>query len=305
MRWLRKHVAQFDVVHIHLGRDLVTLPATHIVRRSGVPYVAQPHGMIARSSNRLAGPLDFLMTRRNLQSAKAVYFLTSTERTELAAVAQLRNLRFLPNGVPATTDQPQSPSGKPEVLFLARLHPRKRPDMFVDAAAILLKQGLEANFVIAGPDEGMLTSLKAEVSGSHLPDIRFEGPVAPENVMQRLCRSAIYVLPSVDEPFPMTVLEAMSAATPVIITTSCGLAEHVRNSRGGIVIEPTTTALVSAIKSLLESPGKAREIGNAARAYVRTHMSVDAVVTELEAMYSTANRDNKTSPRKGLRRYLD
>ena len=48
----------YDVVHVHVARDFVTLPAATIARRAGVPYVLQPHGMIDPSDHALARPLD-------------------------------------------------------------------------------------------------------------------------------------------------------------------------------------------------------------------------------------------------------
>src|SRR5450432_1963819 len=45
-RHLWKHVRDYDVVHIHMARDLITMPAAIIARLRKVPYVLQTHGMI-------------------------------------------------------------------------------------------------------------------------------------------------------------------------------------------------------------------------------------------------------------------
>src|SRR3954466_2136317 len=46
LRWVRTQLPQTDVVHVHLARDLITLPVALLARRSGARYVVQPHGMV-------------------------------------------------------------------------------------------------------------------------------------------------------------------------------------------------------------------------------------------------------------------
>lgn len=83
VRWLWRELAATDVVHVHMGRELVTLGAAELTRRRGVPYVLQTHGMVVPSDNRLAGPLDAFVTRRVLRDAGAVLCLTPLEREQV------------------------------------------------------------------------------------------------------------------------------------------------------------------------------------------------------------------------------
>src|SRR5512133_1426696 len=52
LAWLRREMPTCDVVHIHLARDLITLPLALLAQRLGVRYVVQPHGMIDASDKR-------------------------------------------------------------------------------------------------------------------------------------------------------------------------------------------------------------------------------------------------------------
>jgi glycosyltransferase involved in cell wall biosynthesis len=125
--WFRRNRTDFDVVHIHFGRDFVVLPVAVAARRHGIAYVLQTHGVVTPSDRPLAAPLDAVWTRKVLRDAGTVFFLTPQERQQLEAVAgaQLR-LAQLGNGVPDYPGMVGSP-GTPEVLFVARMHPRKRP----------------------------------------------------------------------------------------------------------------------------------------------------------------------------------
>ncbi len=97
------------------------------------------------------------------------------------------------------------------MLFLARLHPRKRPTMFVRMAAALVEAGIDAHFSLVGPDEGEGAAVAKLIEQSSLQSrVSYEGPLKPAQSISRMRRAKVYVLPSVDEPYPMSVLEAMS-----------------------------------------------------------------------------------------------
>ena len=97
---------RFDVVHVHLGRDLTTLPAAAAALASGTPYVVQTHGMIDASNRALARPLDALLTRRVLAGAAEVLLLTDRDELDVAQVLRGRpwRPRRLPNGVETQPD---------------------------------------------------------------------------------------------------------------------------------------------------------------------------------------------------------
>ena len=152
-------------MHIHLARELVVLPVAVAARRRGIPYVLQTHGMVVPSSHPLAAPLDAVWTRKVLRDAGAVFYLTPQEREQLGAVAgpHLRLVQ-LGNGVPDYPPAVEAP-GPPEVLFAARMHPRKRPIAFVEMAKALLDAGVDARFTLVGPDEGEGPALRAGAQG--------------------------------------------------------------------------------------------------------------------------------------------
>lgn len=286
-RHLRTLAAGADVVHIHAARDLVTLPVAAWARRHGVPYVLQTHGMIDPSNNPLAAPLDAVLTRPVLRGAKHIFYLTEHERRALIRVAGTRlRLRELANGVPIPT-QPASASGRVEVLYLARLAPRKRPDAFVKMALRVAARFPNTSFRLVGPDEGRAAeTMRLIGAAAGAADIMWEGPIGPEAVAERMSRARIYVLPAVDEPYPMSVLEAMALGIPVVITESCGLASIVRGSGSGVVVDETIEELAAAVARILADPDAAEAMGHAGRKAARESLSMAAVATALDNAYS-------------------
>ncbi|GAA3196089.1 glycosyltransferase [Rhodococcus baikonurensis] len=289
--WLHKHIREFDVVHIHLARDLVTLPAAKLALAYGIPVFAQTHGMIDETDKLLAKPLDAALTIPVLKRARTVFYLTEREHADLQSVVGDGHLNLveLNNGIPEAEDLESRPCNRydpPEVLYLARLQARKRPQVFVEAAKELLDSGHTARFSIVGPDEGEAEAVNGLIERSgHSTFIRYEGPLPFDKSAARFRQASVYVLPSVNEPFPMSVLEAMAAGLPVVVTDTCGLAPLIRDGRCGLVIDDATESLTAAISSLLKDPVAAAEMGARARSVARERLGMPAVRAVLETQY--------------------
>lgn len=288
--WLLRRRGEFDVVHIHLARDLVTLPVAAACLVLRIPYVLQTHGMIDPSERLLARALDLLAVRRVLRGAAALLVLRDIEREQLEAVARAPlPITAVANGMPLPPPGPSLPDRARRVLFLARLQQRKRPLAFIEAARALNPAHPAVDFRLVGPDEGEGPAVRAAIAQQPLDgQLHWDGPVAPQDAQDALADCDIYVLPSHDEPFPMTVLEAMSLGRPVVISHDCGLADHVRRSGAGIVIGPGGPTLVQALEQLLDDAALRRSCGAAGRDLVRTELSLEAVIDRLEPIYRAA-----------------
>lgn len=287
----RRLVRDADVVHVHLARDLVTLPVALAALRAGKPLVLQTHGMVDPSEKLLAKVLDAVAVRRLLRGADAVLYLTPHEREGLDAVVggRLASAVRLVNGTPAQEERP-APGGAPRILYSARLQARKRPVDFVDAAPAVLAAHPDAEFVVAGPDEGELAAVRARIASLGLSD-RFTvpGALSSSEVLTELRRAHVYVLPSVDEPFPMSVLEALSVGVPSVVTHSNGLARDIAAAGAGRAVEPGPAGVAAAVLSLLD-PGQNGAASKAARELAADSFSMDAVLDTLLPVYEGARR---------------
>ncbi len=295
LRWVYRHVADFDVVHVHMARDFLTLPAALIATSKGVRTVLQTHGMVDESQHALSRPLDAVATRRALRSASTVLYLTEAERASLTAVAgETLHLRRLINGVPVSTLQSDGASRARtdlEVLFLARLQARKRPGAFVAAAATLLAEFPDVTFSLVGPDEGEGPDVERAIGDlASNGRVTWQGPIAREETVARMADADVYVLPSVDEPYPMSVLEALSAGLPVIVTDSCGLADDINTAGVGIVVSSDVEELADAMRRLISAPALRLAMARRARALAEQKFSMAAVAEELASTYAATQR---------------
>ncbi|MFD3545748.1 glycosyltransferase [Streptomyces sp. NPDC058655] len=284
-------VREADVVHVHLARDLVTLPVALAALRAGKPLVLQTHGMVDPSGRLLAKVLDAVAVRRLLRAADAVLYLTPHEREGLDAVAgaPLARAVRLVNGTPAQEERPPL-EGPPRVLYAARLQARKRPVDFVDAVPAVLAAHPGAEFVVAGPDEGERAAVLRRIAELGLADrVHVPGALSGRDVLRELRRAHVYVLPSVDEPFPMSVLEALSVGVPAVVTHSNGLAREIAAAGAGHAVAPGPAGVAAAVLALLE-PAANRKASAAARTLAAGSFSMDSVLDTLLPVYEGALR---------------
>lgn len=277
-----------DVVHVHAGRDLVSIAALAVAALRRKRFVAQTHGMVqprraaaVRLFDRVYVPL--------LRRARGCLVLTEQERRAVAEVIGAGGppLVTLPNGVrPERGGGAEDRRRDREVLFLARLHPRKRPDAFVEMAALVHRRMPDVRFTLYGADEGVLPAVRRLIDAHGLEGVvSYGGALGHAEALRAYARAAVYVLPSVDEPFGMTVIEALSAGTPVVCTNTCGIAEELARRGAAMVTDGSPREMAEAVCGLLADDHKRGALVEAGRRAVAEAFSVHAVADRLEAIY--------------------
>jgi glycosyltransferase involved in cell wall biosynthesis len=289
-KYLREALPQLDVVHIHLGRHIIPVTAARLAERAGVPLVLQTHGMVMPDNRLKSRLVDRLAVRSILENASTALALTQKEAAGLENVSpDIFKVQTIRNGIASAPswNEASDETSTPEVLFIARLHPRKRVLAFAEMAAILFRRGIRASFRVVGPDEGDLPALLRFIAETPT-DLSYEGTIAPGSAGQRLRRASVYVLPSVGEVFPMTVLEALSVGTPVVMTDDCGISSELSNADAAVVTDGTALAMADAVELLLTDVQLRARIKAGMSNAISTTFGIDAVVNNLELIYSEA-----------------
>ena len=291
--WAWRNVKSFDVVHLHLARDLVTLPVGLIAMLRKVPFVIQGHGMIDPTNKLLGRILDRLFTRKLLLRAESILYLTPTEENDIKEVSRNHNAKmsFLPNGVPLGGMEYDHKARY--VSFISRLQDRKHPEIFVQMAAILNTRGSEYEFRIAGADEGRLAQTLEAIRVTNLgAQIEYLGSLEHEGVLELLSQTKILVLPSVNEPFPMIILEALSQSVPVVITGSCGLAPYITKGKAGIVTDRSPENIAEAVQTIMAD---IQTFSENAQRLSRSDFSMTQIVEQLNQHYELATHGKRNT----------
>jgi glycosyltransferase involved in cell wall biosynthesis len=169
---------------------------------------------------------------------------------------------------------------RPIVLTPARLHPQKGHDVLLDA----IRGVPEATFVLAG-DGPLRGPLEARARALGIADrVVFLGE--RDDVPDLLAAADLFVLPSLWEGLPLSLLEAMAAEKPVIATAIGGTDEAVSDGRTGLLVPPSDpVALAEAIRRLLRDPDLARQLAHAGKARVQREFAEGPMVARISGIY--------------------
>jgi glycosyltransferase involved in cell wall biosynthesis len=270
--------------------------------------------LLARTVGRLAGVPLILTSRRNVHIGPPVREhlkrLTASWDTRSIAVCELArqveieragaapdNVIVICNGIdagrfPILTPEARTtarrhlgvPADVPVLGAVGRLHPQKGLPDLLSAFQVLKSPRPKAHLLIVGDGECRV-DLGRQVQQRHLAGaVTFTGQ--RDDVPQLLALMDVFVLASHWEGLPNVVLEAMAAGLPVVATTVGGTPEVVVDGVTGFLVPPRDPeALADAILRLLRDPDLRRRMGEAGRARVAEHFSVEQMVGKTEALY--------------------
>jgi len=146
----------------------------------------------------------------------------------------------------------------PKILFFSRLATRKGLGLLMKAIPRITRK-VDAHFVFAG-------SGRSSLLGAPRKDCTLLGYVHANEVPYLYASSDVFILPSLYENFPASILEAMATECAVISSDVGGVAEMVVNGRNGITIPPgDVDSIVDSVTRLVEDEKFRRELGKSGR----------------------------------------
>lgn len=258
-----------DVVLAQTRFFLTTLLAAFSAARHGRRIHVLDHGSGPLRANPAFSAASMAYERAVTAALKAFaprFLAVSSASAAWLSGFNIQHAGILPNGIAARAEMPvRSPSaGRTVVFFAGRLLPDKGVRELTDAVELLAGEGYDVALRIAG--QGPLAAwLAARASRSAF--LTFLGPLSPERVAAELDDATVFVNPSnYAEGLPTILLEAGSAALPVISTPRGGSTELIANGDTGWVISRGEPALIAAaLRDAIAQPHEA--IGRGARLF--------------------------------------
>jgi glycosyltransferase involved in cell wall biosynthesis len=107
------------------------------------------------------------------------------------------------------------------VLYLGRISRSKNLDLLAKSMVYVREEVRDVELVLAGPDEGLAAGI-IEYSRRKGVKVKYLGPVTEDMKHKLYLRSSVYALPSLYEPFGITLLEAAQHGLPPVITGDGG-----------------------------------------------------------------------------------
>lgn len=298
---LARLVPSFDVLHLHSVFLWPTLAASLVARRTGVPYVLAPRGMlvsdlITKKSRLLKTAWIRLFERSTIAHAAAVHVTSKVEAEEMSKLGlRPRHLAIVANGIDMPEHEVAAPLKENRyILCLGRLSWKKGIDRLICAMAHVPNVEL----IVAGNDEeGLCSRLKMIAADVGVSDrVRFTGPVYGEAKWSLIQHAEIFALASHSENFGIAVLEAMACGIPVVVTPEVGLSEVILSVGAGRVVLGEPEAFGQAIRELVADAELRRACGANGRKAVEQNFSWEIIAQRIRAVYDAYAMHNE-SPR--------
>ena len=242
-----------DIIHAHVTGHLHPYLAMKAARKLKAKFIITTH-CPWESKRSLSGAIANWISYKFfpvLKHANAVIAITPWEHKFLKAKGvDENNIHTIPNGMDKIFFEKIKPNKFKEkhnipkdhkiVLFFGRLNYTKNPQMFIKVAKSILHERNDVTFVICGPDEGELDSVK-EMINNLTPiiqdDIRLLPPTRDRHVVVEMYQASdVYLLPSRREGLPLTLFEAYAAGLPVIASAVNGVPYELKDNHNGFLL---------------------------------------------------------------------
>jgi glycosyltransferase involved in cell wall biosynthesis len=180
------------------------------------------------------------------------------------------------------------------LLFLSRIHPKKGCDLLIEAFARVAAEDPALRLLMAGPDqEGWRSKLEALARSRGIADrITWTGMLQGDLKWGAFRVADAFVLPSHQENFGITVVEALACGLPVLITDKVNIWREIAKAEAGFVEADTLSGVTALLQRWLSAPSEAVEsMREHARTCFERHFEirraarklVDVIETCLEA----------------------
>jgi glycosyltransferase involved in cell wall biosynthesis len=216
-----------------------------------------------------------------------------------AGIVRRENLAILNNGVAIPSNPfryPPRVASRFQWLAVGRLAPVKDYPTLLRAFATLPGQPT-LQIAGEGPDKQPLRKLAAELKIENR--IQFAG--FHRDIQPLLCAADGFVLSSLWEGLPMSVLEASATGLPVVATNGPGTRETIQPGLTGLIVRVgDATALAQAMAEVMAmQPDQRNQMGANGREFVEAHFSLPNIVSQWEQLYSRLLAEHPRASRHG------
>lgn len=293
LRMLRGGV---DILHSHkFGSN---------VWAAGLTFLSRPPVFIAHEHTwSYSGDRRRILLDRRLIAPRADAFV-AVSRDDQRKMVEIERIppektRFIPNGI--DLEPPPEDAGKrirrelglaadqPVIGTVATLRAQKALDVLIEAALMLREEFADLAILVAGgadptaAEEAARLKAMAKRLGAG-ETVRFLGP--RDDVPSLLAALDVAVISSDYEGSPLSVMEYMEAALPVVATRVGGVPDIVVDGETGFLVPPRDPAAITdAVRRLLAEPDLARRMGEAGRRRRRAEFDLSATVRRVEQLY--------------------
>ncbi|MBQ2771100.1 MAG: glycosyltransferase family 4 protein [Methanocorpusculum sp.] len=286
----------YDIIDGHSHLFISTNIAAVVRRLGSAPLVITNHGLRSQAVPAWFQEI-YLKTvgRFTFNSADKVITFTEREKEDMVAIGvKPEKIVIIPNGVDTDVFHPveKDASNPFTVIWVGRLSAGKGLKYAILGFEKFLQNAPSALMYVVG-DGPYLDAAQAYVCDNGLDkSIIFTGRVDNEEMLSYYTRSSVYLMTSMSEGMPRTLLEAMACGLPVVCTDIPQLVPIIE--AGGIVIQKKDVdEVVAALERLYGDVSLSEEFGLSGRKMIEEGYSLSAMNAETEKVYEELTSNYK------------
>ena len=286
---LSKTRNDFDIIHAHSHLFFSTNLCALVRKFGSPPLVITNHGLISQTVpmwvHRIYIPT---IAKWTFKSADKIICYTEKEKSMLKKQGiDSDKIVVIHNGIDTnvfTPDNREEISNR--ILWIGRFTPGKGVEYLIDAFGILVKEYPNLKLVMVGKGP-LKENIEQKIRDLNLSKSIFINDFVPNSKLPDIYRSsAIFVLPSLNEGIPRTILEAMACSIPIVCTELPQLVDIVKGC-GVVVPRRDSPALAESISKIISDRERAHKFGETGRKKVVEKYSWGDTVNETIKLYET------------------
>ena len=290
--WMRRQAetGTLTAFHVHGMWRMPSVYPSMVGAEMGVPVVFAPRGSLGAAAFKAGSKVKRVfwpaIQRPAMHRATCFHATADSEAAEIRSYGFCQPIAVIPNGI----DVPELPvdvSRRPRTaLCLGRIHPKKAIDVLLHAWQSVERRWPDWRLRIVGPDDGgHLPGLQALERSLGLRSVSWEGPLEGHAKLEAYVQASLFVMPTWNENFGLTVAESLAAETPVLVSKGAPWRGVGTAGCGWWVdcgVEPIREGLFEALSC---SDDTLAHMGRRGREWITREFSWQAVASQMETLY--------------------
>lgn len=302
---IKQEIHKFDIVIIEGLFSYIVRSAVASCQKYQKPYIIPPRGQLlpwSLGQKRVKKYLYLKMVGYNYLNHAAAIHCTDQYELEILKHLNIRSPLFVVgNGIDTNKYMGKErgifrnkygiPADGRVLLFLGRLHVKKRPDIALRTFANVFSVYPNAYFFICGPDEQLLShKLMQEAYQLGCSDRVFiTGLINGDQIPQVLADADLVVMPSElqSENFGMSAVEALAAGVPVLVSKGIPIGARIEHEGIGRIASTSVNEFSNAAIQMFTNMQELKDMGNKGQIFVQQNYDINIIAKKMLRQYQS------------------
>lgn len=299
--FLKNQIKNFDIIHFHEYRSFQAFFAYYYTQKNNIPYIIQAHGSVLPIFEKqgIKKLFDILWGDKILKDASKLVAVSNVEKDQYLKMGLSEDkIEIIPNGIDMSEYEKLPERGKFRkkygfledekiILYLGRIHKIKGIDFLIDAYSQVIEELPHARLVIAGPDDGYLSTIREQIQQLNLNSKPLiTGPLYGRDKLAAYVDADVLVYPGIFEIFGLVPFEAIMCGTPVIVADDCGCGEIIKEANCGYLVKyGKIDGLRDRLVEVLNDTVQSNLFVKNGQEFIKNNLSWSHIIGNLERIY--------------------